>query len=90
MQELAAHVARRLLMSRLLVQGRIQTGDQISFVLPASGNTCVAGCVTLPTGTRSTDSISIKEGGTLINSICLSEHHLDTVCVLSNLAALEV
>ena len=72
------------------VQGRIQSGDQISFVLPASGNTCVAGCVTLPAGTKSTDSISIKEGGILMNSICLSEHHLDTVCVLSNLAALEL
>lgn len=72
------------------VQGRLQAGDQISFVLPASGNTCVAGCVHLPAGTKAGDSISLKEGGVILNSVCLSEHHLDTVGVLSSLASLDL
>ncbi|KAK9821401.1 hypothetical protein WJX74_010278 [Apatococcus lobatus] len=73
-----------------ILQGRIAANDKVSFLIPASGNTCVAGCLNLPTGTKACDSVSLKEGDVQLSSVCLTDQSLDSVSVLSSLASLEL
>ena len=74
----------------LVLQGRIAANDKVSFLIPASGNTCVAGCLSLPTGSKACDSVSLKEADVQLSSVCLTDQSLDSVSVLSSLASLEL